>query len=270
MEHIDRIALIAGNGKFPLFLTNAAKANGVEVVVFAINSESDKSIEEVADKVYWLNLGQAKKLIDTLKKEDLHYAIMAGKITKTTIIRESLRLDEEAKSLLGRIMDRRDDTILAAIASRLKDFNVELIDSTTFVKGMMPKKGPLTRRRPDSNEAADIEFGFEIAKEIGRLDIGQSVAIKGKAIIAIEAIEGTDGMIKRAGELVGPKTAIIKVSKPKQDMRFDVPVIGLTTINSMKEARSSALAIEAEKVLVLEKEEVIREADKAGISIIAV
>lgn len=270
MEHIDRIAIIAGNGKFPLFLVKAAKATGVEVIAVAISSEADKQIERIANKTYWVNIGEAKKLIETLQKEQIKYVVMAGKITKTTIIKESLRLDEEAKRLFARVIDRRDDTLLSAVANRLKDFNIELIDSTTFVKGMMPSKGALTKRRPDAEESEDIKFGFKIAKEMGRLDIGQSVAIKGKAVIAIEAIEGTDEMIKRAGRFAGPKTVIVKVSKPGQDMRFDVPVVGLKTIASLKETGASVLAVEADKVLMLEKEEVVKEADDIGLSIMAV
>lgn len=270
MERIERIALIAGSGKFPLFLANAARANGVQVIAIAVNSESDKEIEKAASKVYWLNLGNGSKLIDILKKEKIRYAIMAGAITKTTLFRESLRFDEEAKGLLRRVIDRRDDTLLSTVANRLKDFGVELIDSTTFVKGMMPAKGILTKKRPSPEELEDVDFGYKIAKEVGGLDIGQSVVVKKKAVIAVEAIEGTDEAIKRAGRLAGERTVVVKVSKPNQDMRFDIPVVGLTTIESLKEARASVLAIEAEKVLVLEKDEVVKEADKAGISIIAV
>lgn len=270
MERIDRIGLIAGSGRFPLFLAEAARANGVDVIAIAINSETDKAIEKAANKVHWLNLGQAKQLIEILKAEDIRYAVMAGKIAKTTIIKESLKLDKEAKDLLGKVIDRKDDTLLTAVASRLKEFDIELIDSTTFTKGMMLSKGLLSSKKPSREESEDISFGFKIAKEIGRLDIGQSVAVKKKAIIAIEAIEGTDEMIRRAGKIAGPKTVVVKVSKPNQDMRFDVPVVGLTTIESLKEAGSSVLAIEAGKVLVLEKEEFIEEADRLGLSVLAI
>jgi DUF1009 family protein len=270
MENIDRIALIAGSGQFPLFLSKAAKASGIEIIVAAVESETDRQIDKIADKVYWMNLGEGKKLIEMLQQEKIRYAVMAGKISKATIIKESLKLDEEAKNIFKRIIDRRDDTILKAVAGRLKDFGVELLDSTTFVHGMMPSKGTLTRRKPNAEEMQNIEFGYKIAKEMGRIDIGQSVIVKKKAVIAVEAIEGTDEAIKRAGKLAGPNTVVVKVSKPNQDMRFDVPVVGLKTIESMKEAGASALAIEAEKVLLLEKEEVVEEADKRGISIVAV
>lgn len=270
MKHINKIALIAGGKSFPIFLAKAARASGVEVVAIAINSETEKEIETVADKVYWINLGEGKKLIEILNNEKIKYAVMAGKITKTTIIKESLRLDEEAKRLIGRVVDRKDDTLLSAVANRLEEEGVEFIDSTTFVKGMMPSKGVLTKRRPDAGEQGDIKFGFEIAKELGRLDIGQAAAVKKKAVIAIEAIEGTDEMIKRAGKLAGERIVVVKVSKPNQDMRFDVPVVGLTTIESLKDARAGVLAVEAEKVLILERDEVIREADKLGLCIVAV
>jgi len=270
MSEIKRIALIAGNGKFPLFFAKAAKTNGVEVVSIALLSEADKSIEGVSDRTYWVNLGEAKKVIDILKQEGIRHAVMAGKVNKLTIIKESMRLDEEAKKIVSGVIDRKDDTLLGAVGKRLKDFGIELLDSTLFLKNMMPSKGVLTKKRPSREESDDIELGYKIAKEIGSLDIGQSVAIKKKAVIAVEAIEGTDEMIKRAGQLVGDGLIVVKVSKPDQDMRFDVPVVGVTTIESLKTARASVLAIEADKVLLLEKEEVVNMADRYRISIIAV
>ncbi len=270
MEKMRRIALIAGSGKFPMLLAQAAKDNGVDVIAIAINSAADKKIEKIVDKIYWVNIGQAKKLIDILLKEEIRYAVMAGKVNKAVIIKQALTLDREARGLLKRIADKKDDTILLSVANRLKDFGVELIDSTLFLKDLMPGKGVLTKRRPTKQELEDIKFGFSIAKEMGLLDIGQSVIVKQKAVIAVEAIEGTDEAIKRAGLLAGKETVVIKVSKPKQDMRFDVPVIGLETLKALKEAGSSVLAIEAGKVLVLDKESLISKADNAGLSIIAI
>ena len=270
MKEMHRIALIAGSGKFPLFLAQAAKTNGVEVIAIAINSAADKEIEKIADKVYWVNLGQAKKLIDIFSKEKIEYAIMAGKINKTVIIKQAFSLDKEARSLLKKISDKRDDTILSAVAERFKDLGVELIDSTFFLKNFMPGKGVLTKRKPNKQELEDISFGFSIAKEMGALDIGQSVVVKQRAVIAVEAIEGTDEAIRRAGRLVGKGIVAVKVAKPKQDMRFDVPVIGVETIKVLKEVGASVLAIEAGKVLVLEQENVVRKAGESGLSIIAV
>jgi len=270
MDKIDRIGLIAGSGRFPIFVAEAAKANNVALIAIALESESEKKIEDIADKTYWVRIGEAKKIIDTLKSENIRYAIMAGKVNKSTLIKNALRLDEEAKRVLKNIMDKKDDTILSAIANRLKDFNIELMDSTLFLKEMMPSRGALTKRKPDKRELEDIDFGFKIAKDMGSLDIGQSVIVKDKAVISVEAIEGTDAAIRRAGELAGKGAVVVKVSKPKQDMRFDVPVVGLHTIDSLKAAKASVLAIEADKVLVLDKESVIREAEKAGLSIVAV
>jgi len=270
MDKMHRIALIAGSGKFPILLARAAKDNGIEVIVIAINSAAEKSIEKIADKIYWVNIGQAKKLIDILLKEEIRYAIMAGKVNKAIIIKQALTLDKEARGLLKRIADKRDDTILLSVANRLKDFGVELIDSTFFLKDLMPGKGVLTKRRPNRQELEDIKFGFSIAKDMGALDIGQSVIVKQKAVIAVEAIEGTDSAIRRAGILAGKGTVVVKVSKPKQDMRFDVPVVGIETLKALKDAGSSVLAIEAGKVLVLEKEPLVTRAEKAGLSIVAV
>jgi UDP-2,3-diacylglucosamine hydrolase len=270
MKNIKRIAVIAGSGKFPLFLLKAARSNNIETITLAIISSADKIIEKISDKVYWIEIGQGKRLIDILKKEHIQYAVMAGKINKTTIIRQAIMLDHEAKSVLKNIKDKKDDTILCAIAGRLKDFDIELMDSTIFLKNFMADKGPLTKARPSNAQRQDIKFGFEIAKEMGRLDIGQSVIIKDKAVIAIEAIEGTDEAIIRAGKLAGKGSVVVKVSKPGQDMRFDVPVVGCETLQSIKQSGAVVLAIEAGKVLMLEKEEMIRQAEQMRICIIGV
>ncbi|MFH1645123.1 MAG: UDP-2,3-diacylglucosamine diphosphatase LpxI [Candidatus Omnitrophota bacterium] len=270
MKDIKRLAIIAGNGKFPIILAKTAISSGIETVVIAIKSEADCVIEDFVDNVFWIELGEAKKLINILQNEKIEYAIMAGKVTKTTLFKNSLKLDKEARTVLSRVMDKKDDTLLAAVASRLKDFNVELLDSTTFMKNLMPEKGVLTSRKPNSRQKEDIAFGFKIAKELGRLDIGQSVVVKDKAVMSLEAIEGTDLAIKRGGKLGGEGVVVVKVAKPNQDMRFDVPVIGLETIESLKAVKASALAIEAGKVLVFEKEEVIRLANDNNIVIVAV
>ena len=270
MNKIESIAIIAGSGKFPLFLAKAAKSNNTRVVTLAIISSAEKNIEKISDKNYWIELGQGKKLIDILQKEDIKYAVMAGKVNKATIIRQSVRLDEEAKNILKRIKDKKDDTILSAIAGRLENFGIRLIDSTLFLKNFMSEKGLLTRKKPDKKQQQDISFGFSIAKQMGSLDIGQSVIVKDKAVIAVEAIEGTDEAIIRAGKLVGKGTVIVKVSKPSQDMRFDVPAVGLETLNMMKLSGAAVLALEAGKVIMLEKEAMIKEADKMGVCIIGV
>jgi UDP-2,3-diacylglucosamine hydrolase len=267
MKKIGQIAIISGSGKFPLFLAKAAKSNNIRVVTLAIISSAEKEIEKISDKNYWVELGKGKKLIEILKQEKIEYAVMAGKVNKTTIISQSIRLDEEAKKILQRIKDKKDDTILSAVAGRLEDFGIKLIDSTVFLKNFMSGKGALTRMRPDKKQQQDISFGLPIAKKMGGLDIGQSVIVKDKAVIAIEAIEGTDEAIIRAGKLAGSGTVVIKVSKPSQDMRFDVPTVGFETLKIMKLSGASVLALEAGKVLMLEKSDMIKEADKMGICI---
>jgi UDP-2,3-diacylglucosamine hydrolase len=270
MKKIGQIAIISGSGKFPLFLAKAAKSSGIRVVTLAIASSAEKEIENISDKNYWVQLGQGKKILDILKQEKIEYAVMAGKVNKTTIIKQSIRLDEEAKQILRRIKDKKDDTILSAIAGRLGDFGIKLIDSTLFLKNFMSGKGTLTRKRPDKKQQQDISFGLSIAKKMGSLDIGQSVIVKDKAVIAVEAIEGTDEAIARSGKLAGTGIVVVKVSKPLQDMRFDVPTVGLETLRTMKLSGASVLALEAGKVLMLEKTDMINEADKMGICIIGV
>lgn len=269
IKDIKRIGLITGNGKFPLLLCQAAKGHNIDVVVIAVKDELDTDLSRYVDKTYWVELGQGGKTIEILKKENIKYAIMAGKIKKTTILKQSFKMDKVARDILKNLIDKGDDTILKAIADRLKTEGIELLDSTKFLNNLLAKKGIYTKIKPTPSQREDINFGFKIAKAIGGLDIGQAVIIKDKVIIAVEAIEGTDEAIIRAGNL-SSGAVVVKVSKPSQDMRFDVPTVGLNTIQAMEKANANVLAIEAEKTLILEKEMMIKEADKAGICIIAV
>ncbi len=269
VKDIKRIGLITGNGKFPVFICRAAKGQNIGIVVIAVKDEIDSDLSRYVDKIYRIELGQGKKLLEILKKENLKYAIMAGKIKKTTIFKQTFKMDEVTRNVLRSAIDRGDDTILKAIADRLKKEGIQLLDSTRFLKSIMAKRGIYTRGNPNRSQREDIDFGFKIAKAVGGLDIGQTVIIKKKAVIAVEAIEGTDEAIIRAGGL-SPGCVVVKTSKPEQDMRFDVPTVGLNTIESMKKAAACVLAIEAEKTLILEKDAMIKEANKAGICIIAV
>ena len=269
IKDIKRIGLITGNGKFPLFICQAAKEQNVDIIVIAVKDEVDSDLSKYANKIYLIELGQGKKLIEILRKEGLKYVIMAGKIKKTTIFKQTFKMDEEVRNVLKNVIDRRDNTILKAIADRLKEEDIQLLDSTTFLQSLMAKRGIYTKRKPALLQREDIDFGFKIAKAIGGLDIGQAVIVKDKAVIAVEAIEGTDEAIIRAGKL-NTGCVVVKVSKPDQDMRFDVPTVGLNTIESMKKANACVLAIEAGETLVLEKEKMIKEADQAGICIVAV
>lgn len=269
IKDIKRVALVAGGGKVPLFICQAAKEQNIAVVVIAIKDELDSDLSNYAEKIYQIELGQGRRLLEILKEENLKYVIMASRVKKSTIFKQAFKMDEEARSILKNVIDRRDDTILMAIDNRLKKEGVQLLDSTKFLENFIAKRGIYTEIKPSHSQKEDITFGFKIAKAIGGLDVGQTVIIKDKAVIAVEAAEGTDEAIIRAGGLA-EGCVVIKVSKPYQDMRFDVPTVGLATIESMKKANATVLAIEAEKTLILEKEAMIREADNSGICIIAV
>ncbi len=266
---VNRIGLISGNGKFPFFLCDIAKRQNIDTVIIAINGETEPKIANIKDKLYWIELGQGKRLIDILKKENLAYVIIGGKIKKTTILKQTFKMDEVARSIFKNIIDRRDNTIFKAIENKLKGEGITLLDPSQLLGNLLAKKGVYTKKDLTLPQKEDIAFGFKLAKAIGGLDIGQTVVVKDKSIIAVEAIEGTDEAILRAGTL-SPETVVVKVSKPDQDMRFDIPTVGLHTIISMKKAGASVLAVEAEKTLMLEKEAMIKEADSSGICIVAV
>ncbi|MBN1405648.1 MAG: UDP-2,3-diacylglucosamine diphosphatase LpxI [Candidatus Omnitrophica bacterium] len=268
-DNIKRIGLIAGNGKFPIFLCRAAKEKNIQVVAIAIKDETDKSLSEYADKIYWVELGQVKSAIELLKKEGLRQAVMAGAVKKITALKQTFKMDEVARGILKNSLDKKDNTLLRAVADRLREDGIELLDSTALLKNFLIKKGVYTAKKPTASQAEDIDFGFKIAKQIALMDIGQTIAVKNKAIIAVEAIEGTDEAILRAGSLVAG-TVIVKVAREGHDMRFDVPAVGLSTIKTIKAAKAAVLAIEAEKTLVLDKDEVIKQADKLGICVVAV
>jgi len=268
-KEIKRIGLIAGNGKLPFFVCQAAKEKGISVIVIGIKDELDLDLSKYASKIYWIELGQGKGLLDVLKNENLDYATMAGKIRKTTILRQSFKMDAIARDVLNKVINKGDNTVLQAVANRLKKENIQLLDSTKFLKDLLAQRGIYTKKHPSGAQKLDIDFGFKVAKKIAELDIGQTVIVKEKAIIAVEAIEGTDKAIIRSGQL-NKDCVVVKVARSNHDMRFDVPTVGLTTIKSMTKASASVLVIEAGKTLVLEKEAMISEADEAGICIIAV
>lgn len=268
-KDIKRIGLIAGNGKFPIFLSQIAKAQNIDILVIAINGEATPDLARYATKLCWIDLGQGEKLIEILKNESIKHVVMAGKIKKITIFKQTFKMDKTTRDVLKGVIDRKDDTLLKAVEKKLKSEGIELIGSKELLKSLLAKKGLYTKKDVTPPEREDIFFGFEIAKAMGGLDIGQTVVIKDKAVIAVEAIEGTDEAIIRAGNFT-PGTVVVKVSKPKQDMRFDVPTVGVNTIKAMEKSGASVLAIEAEKTLIIEKDIMIREADKAGICIVAI
>ncbi|MFA5156973.1 MAG: UDP-2,3-diacylglucosamine diphosphatase LpxI [Candidatus Omnitrophota bacterium] len=267
---MEKIGIIAGNRKFPIIFSQAAKARGFSVVAVAIKGDTSRALKNSVDKIYWIGLSEFSKMFEIFKSEGISRVIMAGQISPRRLFSKEINRDPQLKEMLSAIKDKRADTIFGAIAVKLKNHGLELIDSTTFIGDFLPQKGTLTRTQPEPQTRDDISFGFEIARHIGSLDIGQTVAVKHKAIVAVEALEGTDNLIRRAGRLARGGITVVKVSKPKQDVRFDIPVVGLNTVKNLISAGASCLAIEAGKTLFIDKEEAVKLADKKGISIVAV
>jgi len=267
---MKKIGLIAGNRKFPLLLASCAKADGYYVVAVAVKKDTDPKIKNFSDKVYWLGLNEFSRLFEVFKSEGITQVIMAGQISPRRLFTNEVNQDQMLRELLSNIRNKKADTIFRAVAERLQGKGIELLDSTTFIKEYLPKEGILTKTEPAPQVKEDIVFGFELAKATGGLDIGQTVAVKDKAIVAVEAFEGTDNLIRRAGRLAGKGLTIAKVSKPNQDLRFDIPVIGYNTVKNLIKAKAACLAIEAGKVLFLDKEASLQLADKAGLCIAAV
>jgi DUF1009 family protein len=266
----SRYGLIAGNGKFPFLVLEAARSQGIEMVVAAIKEETFPEIEQHAKTVHWMSLGQLGKLIKTFKAEGVDRAIMAGQVKHKQIF-SSIIPDLKMIQVLATLATKNTDSLIGAVAKVLSNEGIHLMDSTSFLKPLLPEPGVLTKRAPSEDEKRDLDYGYRIARELGRLDLGQSVAVTNGACVALEAMEGTDAIIERAASLVnGRLLRIVKLAKPNQDLRFDVPVIGLATVRLMARLKVSALAIEARKTLVMDREDLIREADAAGLTIVAV
>ena len=271
---MKRLGLIAGNGRFPILFAQSAKARGVNIIAVGIEGEASPEIEQYVEKLYWVGIAKMGKLIKTLKSEHIEKAVMAGGLTKSHIHSRfkhlKLRPDLRAINMwYKKLRSKHDHSILEAVANELAEDGIELISSIDYVKDLLAKKGCLTKRKPSENETADIKFGWKIAKEVAGMEIGQCIVVKDRIVLAVEAIEGTNETIKRGGELGRGKVVVIKLSKKGQDPRFDVPTIGTETVDYLKEAGVSTLAIEAKKTLILDKEDTIKLADRYKISIIA-
>jgi len=264
-----KFGLIAGNGRFPFMVVEGARQSGAELVVAAIREETDPKIEQLVARVTWVGIGQLGRMIRFFKEEGVEKAIMAGQVKHVQIFSRAVP-DARMLKVLLKLPRRNTDSLIGAIASELQSEGIELIDSTYFLSRNLPSSGTLTRRQPDKHERENIEYGLEIAREIARLDLGQTIVVRGKACVAIEAMEGTDATIKRAGELVSGRLTVVKLAKPNQDMRFDVPVVGVPTIEAMIEAGATCLCITAGKTLMFDPEQMIATADKNKIAIIAV
>jgi UDP-2,3-diacylglucosamine hydrolase len=264
-----KYGLIAGNGRFPFLVLEGARREGVEMVVAAIKEETDPAIEQIARRVEWVGVGQLGRLIGFFKKEGVSHAVMAGQVKHVQIFRLSAVPDLRMVKMLARLTVQNTDSLIGAVADELASEGITLVDSTLFLGPFLPEPGVLTRRAPSKAELADISYGLDVAREIARLDLGQTIVVKDRAVVAVEAMEGTDATIRRAGELARkPPISVVKVAKPNQDMRFDVPVVGPRTIQAMIEAHASVLSITAHKTLLLDRDELVALADKAKIAIV--
>ncbi len=261
------IGLIAGGGQFPLLFAEAARARGHRVIAVAHSNETDPRLDQLADELIWVKLGQLGKIIRHFHKHLVTEAAFAGTITKTRIFHDILP-DWKGLTLWNKIDIRLDDSILRAIADVLAEEGIEIIASTRFLGHLLFPEGILSKKRPSNSQMADIRFGWRIARGIGRLDIGQCVVVRERSILAVEAIEGTDAAILRGGPLAGSGAVVVKLRKPGQDFRFDLPATGVGTINTMVEVKGEVLAVEAGQSLLFDREDMIAAADKAGIVVV--
>lgn len=264
---MKKVGLLAGNGNLPILFTQAARAMGMEVVAISLVSDAQvDALKQVANKVYEVSVGQLDKIITTLKDENVTEVTMLGKVTKEHLFSGTIP-DMRMQKLLFSLPDKKDDTMMLALVKELAGEGITVFDQTMLIRRLMPPVGILTKRQPTEAELADMQFGLRAAREIGRMDIGQTVVVKNKALMAVEAIEGTDACIKRGGALGRGGVVVAKTAKPQQDLRFDVPAIGVKTLESMIEAKATALVIEAGKTLVVDQARVVQVADEAGIAI---
>jgi UDP-2,3-diacylglucosamine hydrolase len=285
-EQITRLGLIAGNGRFPFLLLDAARAQGVQVVVAAIKEETEtemdaRAAQDPGIRVYWLSLGELSRLIETFHQEGVTRAVMAGQVKHKQIF-SSIRPDWRLAKLLLNLRTRNTDMLLGAVAKVLSDEGIELISSTAYLEPLLARSGVLTARAPTKEEEQDLAYGRQVAAALAGFDIGQTVVVAGQACVAVEAMEGTDATIERAGALLGTleadgeastlerRLSVVKVAKPDQDMRFDVPVIGSNTIETMRRAGATCLSIEAGRTLIFDLDTIHQLAAAAGIAIIAV
>lgn len=265
----EELGVIAGNGAYPRLLAESAKKQGVRrIFAVAFKKETDPVIEKYADEVRWIHLGQLGVLLDAFKQGGVKRVVMAGQITPTHLFH--IRLDQPMLALLGRLKARNAHTIFGAIGDELRAIGIELEPASLFMESAMPEPGLLADREPDERERADIALGLRVAKTTSGLEIGQTVVVKEGTILAVEAFEGTDETIERAGRLGGPGAVVVKVAKRGHDMRFDIPVVGERTLKVLKKIRASVLAIEARRTILLDRDKIAAQGRKQGLCIIAV
>src|SRR5438067_2143253 len=262
--------LIEGNGRFPFLVLEGARSQGIDMAVIALKEEASPELEQAAKRVHWVSLGELSKTIDLMHQEGVTQAVMAGQVKHNKIF-SAIRPDWKLAKLLFSLPRKNTDSLIGAVAKVLEDEGIRLVDSTLFLKPLLPDAGVLTRRAPTADESADMAYGLGVARNIASMDIGQTVVVSSQACVAVEAMEGTDETIARAARIAaGKPLVVVKVSKPKQDMRFDVPVVGLPTIAAMKSAGATALAIDAQRTLLFDRDALIAAAEEAGIAIQAV
>ncbi len=268
LQEKEALGLIAGGGVFPLMVADAARDKGLRVVAVAHEGETDPLLAEKVDEIAWIKLGQLGHLLKVLKKAGVTKTVMAGTINKKKMF-ENVRPDLRGLTLMSKLAIFHDDDILRAVAGELQREGIHIVSSAEHLPELLAPRGNLTRRKPNQEEREDVEFGWKIAKELGRLDIGQCVVVRRKTVLAMEAIEGTNETILRGGKLAKEKAVVVKVSKPNQDMRFDVPAVGPDTIEVMAQVKASVLAIEAGKTLIFDKLGMISYADRSRIVIVS-
>lgn len=262
------IGLIAGNGQFPVIFAKEALRRGISVVAVAHLNETDPVLEKIVKEIKWIHIGQIGKIIKFFKSHEIEKAVMAGGIVKPRLF-TSVRPDIKGLKLFNRLAHLNDDNVLKAFADFLEEEGVRIIDSTIILPELLAPCGILTKRKPSVSEKADMEFGWRIAKAVGDLDIGQCIVVKERSVLAVEAVDGTDATILRGGGLCSKGAVVIKVSKPNQDLRFDVPAIGVDTIKTMQKVKAGLLVVEAGKTILFDRQATVNEADKAKIAIVS-
>jgi hypothetical protein len=268
IDPADRYAIIAGNGHFPFLVLESAREQGIVPLVVGIKEEASPELAELASEIRWLSLGEVSKLLDLLEAERVSKVVLAGQVKHAQLF-SSIKPDGLVRRALQSLPRKNTDALLGIFVRMVESRGIRVVDSTLFLKPLLAEAGPLTRRAPDAEECSEITYGREIAKKIAGLDIGQTVVVSGRACVAVEAMEGTDAAIERAACLSnGRRLVVVKVSKPRQDMRFDVPVVGLKTIQVMRRAGASTLAVDAGKTLLFGRLAMVKEAEEAGIAIV--
>lgn len=265
---MPRLGLIAGNGRFPLIFTEAAQAEGVEIIAVAHEGETPPEMATLLPAVTWIHVGELGKMLETFHQAGITEAVMAGGISKAGALAH-FQPDARGMQFISRLSSLKDDVILRGVAQELESEGISIVESTRFLASLLPSDGLLTSTEPNAQQWEDIRFGFRVAKEIGRWDIGQSVVVKRGTVLAVEGVEGTNATIRRGGTLGGAGTVVVKVSKPQQDLRFDVPAVGPETISVMQEVNASVLALETGKTLMLDKSLFLQAANAAAVSIVA-